>query len=238
MKTFSVFARTANRARIIRRLAEAVEFQYKEENPDFIITFGGDGTYLFSEYLHPGTPKLIVQDSLTCSKCCNDSLPDALEKMSLGETEVVEVMKLEVEIDQRRITAVNDITVRNQDPRHALRFTLSVNGDSSEDVLIGDGVVVATPFGSTGYYASVTGESFKTGMGVGFNNLTKRRKPILLERGGHLDVQVVRRDAHVCGDNRPDLCELHEGERMQICASDQVARLITRESLKTEEGVS
>ena len=50
--------------------ALAVEgFKIVDENPDFIVCYGGDGTVLFSERTIPEVPKLIIKTSRVCRKC-------------------------------------------------------------------------------------------------------------------------------------------------------------------------
>jgi len=45
----------------------------------------------------------------------------------------------------------------------------------SFEPLIGDGALLATPFGSTGYYESISGGTFTTGYGLAFNSVHRPR---------------------------------------------------------------
>ncbi len=40
-------------------------------NPDVVIAFGGEGTFLYSEMTYPGVPKVLVLHSSKCQKCKN-----------------------------------------------------------------------------------------------------------------------------------------------------------------------
>ncbi len=185
METFWVYARNEEKVPEVRESAEAMGFRADRQDPDFIISLGGDGTFLICERECPGVPKLPVRDSLICFKCHDEPLEAALRMIRRGEARVIERIKLEAAFGERRMPAANDVVVRNKDPRHALRFRLTINGKPLEELLIGDGVVVATPFGATGYFNSVTGETFQEGIGLALNNPTAGRAHRLLSRIFH-----------------------------------------------------
>ena len=151
-------------------------FLIVDENPDFIISYGGDGTILFSERRHPHVPKLIIKKENTCRKCdySIDQLPDILKKIRKGKYEMRHEMKLETVFKQRKLVGLNEMQIHAKLPISAIRFVLTVDGRIYEN-LIGDGVVIATPFGSTGYYKSTGGKQFTRGIGISFNNLHNQR---------------------------------------------------------------
>lgn len=227
LETYRVFAKNPDRMPAVRRIAERMGFEFDEDAPDFIVSLGGDGTFLICERRFPGVPKLLVRDSLICFKCCDEPMEELLRMVRRGDGLVEEIMKLRVEAGGERRTATNDAVVRNRDPRHALRFKLQVNGEAVDDLLIGDGIVVATPFGSTGYYSSVTGGTFERGIGVAFNNLTEPRGPLHLDDGAEVTLRVVRGEPYLAVDNHPDMPVLEEDDAATICRARQVARLLT-----------
>ncbi len=226
LNRFSICAKNPEESVPVRRQAESVGLVYDEADPDFIFSLGGDGTYLIAERRCPGVPKLLVRDSRICFKCHDEPLGDMLKMIAAGEGTIRKIVKLQARCRGSRLLAVNDVVVRNRDPRHALRFRLRIDGDDLGQVLIGDGIVVATSFGSTGYYHSVTGRSFRGGIGVGFNNLTKGRDPLELSEQAEVELEVVRSEAHVAADNHPELLEIGKGDVISVTVAEEVARLI------------
>ena len=226
MEKYAVFAKNPEKTDKVHRIATSEGFAHDEENPDFIISLGGDGTFLIAERKMPGVPKLLVRDSLICFKCHDESLEEMLDMMNAGRTKIVELPKLQARTGDETRAAVNDIVVRNRDPRHALRFRLSVDGEPVDDVLIGDGIIVATPFGSTGYYRSVTRSRLEDGIGVAFNNLTTRREPLHLDADARIKMTIVRSQATLSSDNHPDVDILEEGDTIVVSAADEVARML------------
>lgn len=94
------------------------------------------------------------------------------------------------------------------------------------DKFIGDGVVAATPFGSTAYYHSITRTTFDQGIGIAFNNCTGTTEPLRLGDNARLDVRIVRSDAHLSVDNHPELFALSEGDTVSVRRAEQETRLV------------
>ena len=65
-------------------------------------------------------------------------------------------MKLEAFVGRRNLLATNDIVIRNDYQLHSIRFKVKV-GKKNFGLLIGDGIVVSTPTGSTAYALSSGG---------------------------------------------------------------------------------
>ena len=122
--------------------------------------------------------------------------------------------------------ALNEIQVRAKLPINALRFSISVNGKEYCD-LIGDGVIVATPFGSTGYYKSTGGKKFTKGIGLSFNNLhNKRLKSFVSPEKSVIKTKIHRGPGWVVADNYERFFELKDGDISIIQKSENTARFI------------
>ncbi len=201
------------------------EFKYSENKPDIVISLGGDGTYLRSERKFPGFPKLIVRYNSICKKSEIDNLNKALKKLKKGKYKIKNNIKLETKIKRRKITCVNEFSVRNRYATTALRFYVWIN-DKRLDEIIADGVVVSTPFGSTGYYKSMGGKKFDKGIGIGFNNPTKRMKNLIVSENSKVEIKVVRGDAVFNADNNPQVILLQRSEIIKIRKSKNIARLV------------
>jgi NAD+ kinase len=203
-------------------------FKVVESDPDFIVCFGGDGTVLFSERSFPGVPKLIIKTSRVCRTCdyTLDDLKDLLSKIKDGDYQLHREMKLETIAKGEKLVGLNEIQVHLKLPISAVRFSLSVEGKEYED-LIGDGVIVATPFGSTGYYEATGGIKFETGIGVSFNNL--HRKKILsfvVPEDSVVELKISRGPAWLLADNNENFIELNAEDAVTIRKSGSVANFI------------
>ncbi len=194
--------------------------------PDFVASYGGDGTLMRAETAFPGVPKIALRDSQICKKC--SSLPNevVLDRVLLGEYKIEEMFKLSAQIKGEEITGFNDIVVHNKDPRHAIRYKILVDDKLIHHEIIGDGIVVATPFGSTGYYRSITDSFFETGIGLAFNNSTEQADHMILEEGSRIELSLTRGPAIVYADNHEKMFDMEEGDTVLIEKSKEKAKIV------------
>ncbi|MBR9692455.1 hypothetical protein GOV07_00810 [Candidatus Woesearchaeota archaeon] len=192
---------------------------YDEKTPEAILTYGGDGTLLHAEREFPGVPKLPLRASPTCQKCNDHEIEEALEALQKGTFEKETLIKLETEVDGEKLIALNDIIIRNENVEHAMRFSVAVDGNSVFDKLIGDGLVVATPFGSTAYFHSITKDTFDKGIGLALNNVTKDIDPLIIDEDCTITVTIERGPAVVAADNKRFQKSLATGETITITQS-------------------
>lgn len=228
-------------AKNIEPLVQSLGFEIVSLNPDTIISYGGDGTLLSSERKYPGIPKLPVRDSLICRKCANHDETYVLKQLLADKLELKEYRKLHTNIKNGDLFALNDFVIRNEEQIHSIRFKIFL-GDMLPpgELLIGDGIVVSTTFGSTGYFKNITGESFTEGFAVALNNTGGKNKVIYLDqdkddkRDGwdKLGFQLVRGKAALTFDNSEDIFHLPEETKLSFELSDQVARIYEADSLR------
>ncbi len=223
MKHIAVFGR--NGFDSLNGLLKKYGFVVDEINPEIVVSYGGDGTFLMSERAFPGIPKVLIRNSNICNKCHNHPTEHVLDKISKGDYKVVEHVKLKAGIKSKELICTNDFVIRNKLPTHALRFKMNINGESGDE-LIGDGVVISTVFGSSGYYYSIARRNFSRGIGVAFNNLHKEREHLNIGENDKIRVEIIRGDAVLVSDNDPTIIELKEGDIVEIEKCDDVARLI------------
>lgn len=212
----------------VNKLKETVKklgFQYSKLSPGIVISLGGDGTFLYSERKYPGIPKLLMRDSRICQKCNNLEFDEMLMKISLNDYTTVNHMKLEARYKNKKYTAVNDFVIRNKVPVQALRFEIIV-GNRPVQKLIGDGIVVSTPFGSTGYYNSISRMKFKKGIGIAFNNTTTPVKHLVLNESSIVKIKILRHKAYFGTDNDPAIKTLKPKESLTIRKSRSYAKIV------------
>ena len=206
----------------IVEIAEDRGIKITRKNPDFVITYGGDGTILMAERKFPGIPKVPIRNSKICSMCVSygkDNLGYVLDRLEKKDFCLEKSQKVEAIFKKKKLVAVNEIQIHNKDPRKAIRFSLEVKGQKLDEV-IGDGLIFSTPFGSTAYYRSLGLEPFKKGIRIGFNNVYPHREPIELR--GPANVEIIREKALLLCDNNGTI-NLKPGDRVEIYESTEKA---------------
>lgn len=211
----------------IKNLVISCGFEIVDSEADSVISFGGDGTLIASESVYPGIPKIVLKDSQTCKKCSELSNEDVLLCIRGGRYFFEEIIKIKAEAKGKEIYCTNEITVHNSDSRHAIRYTLSIDGKQVGNEIIGDGIIVATPsFGSTGYYRSITDSFFEVGIGLAFNNSIEQSDHMVLDEKRVIELSVTRGPAVVYADNQDEEIALAEGDTVKIRKSSQTAKIV------------
>ena len=131
---------------------------------DLVLSLGGDGTMLHTvQLVYPEPVPILGVNAgqlgyLTALE--PDELEPALPRLLAGDYSVSERMMLEVALTTadgtRREYALNEAVLEKREAGHLVRFDLSING-SAFTTYAADGVIVATPTGSTAYSFSARG---------------------------------------------------------------------------------
>jgi len=225
MKRIHIIGKDLEKIEGMKEILESHGFEYVEENPDVVITYGGDGMFLIAERMFPGVPKIPLKDSEVGNKCCDLDLGEVLERYSSGAFEIEEIRKLKAvhrgRFEVRELLGTNDIVIRNSLPTEAVRFNVGEIGE-----FIGDGVVVSTAYGSSGYFSSITGKEFEEGVGLAFNNVTESHEPLILSGEEKIEIKIIRGPAVLVADNNRDYINLENGDKVMIEQIDEVARRI------------
>ncbi|MDP6460534.1 MAG: hypothetical protein QGH59_02055, partial [Gemmatimonadota bacterium] len=139
-----------------------------------------------------------------------------LEKLACGELARTKCSKIRAEALGQSRVSLNDIMVHNANPTSGVRYRVWVDDREFGDEIVGDGVVVATPFGSSGYYRSITGGIFRIGLGLAFNNSTEQMDHIVLPESSVIRVRITRGPAMVASDNHPNTIPLERDDEVVI----------------------
>jgi len=146
-------------ARVLREAGTLVT----PRRADFAIVVGGDGVFSRVGSVE-AMPLLFVgsrSPTATGSKAYLaavqfEELRSALAQIESGNYRVVESKRLEVMRNSRRIGVVfTDVYLQRGSDSNCIRYTVRVKGKGVdvEEAAIGDGVVVTTAAGATGYYS-------------------------------------------------------------------------------------
>lgn len=213
----------------VERELKKFNLQLEKRNPEVIISYGGDGTILYSERMYPGIPKVFIRHSKTCEKCSVHNYSKTLGKLSEGRFEVFDQIKVEGIVNgdkKKRLIGMNEINICHKTPLKTIRLEVQVNGRIIQKEVIGDGVLVATPFGSTAYYYSITRKTFKKGLGIAFNNSRQQIRNIVVGENSIIKIKVLRDGGLMAADNNPRMISVKEGDVIEIKKAKNKAKII------------
>ena len=143
-----------------------------------------------------------------------------LEKLFNGELSETLLSKMIATTDDgRELCGINDIVLSRKLIASAIRYRIWVNGELLRSQVVADSLVVSTPFGSTGYFQSITHGTFQVGLGVAFNNAMDLYSHVIIPAESQLTVELLRGPAVLVADNDPNSFELNTGNRLRICES-------------------
>jgi NAD+ kinase len=219
----------------IARVLAMFDLDIDNNKPDFVITYGGDGTILKAERIYPGIPKITIRNSEKCSKCnySENELEDVLIKIDNGTYKLKEEKKLETTFQGKKYLSLNEAQIHNYSPLKAVRFSvyMKVYMDNLPlfDNIIGDGVVIATPFGSSAYFSSIGGEQFEKGIGIGLNNpYNVKSKPVIIDSGFDPEIHIIilRDDGLLLFDNDENIIKTMGGDDIKVEISKNTAKFV------------
>ena len=205
--------------------ALGIEVVPVDDSPDFVVCYGGDGSLLGADRDFPTTPKLPIRRNDLYEKCPVHRDEAVFERVLSGNQEIVRLPRLTAIAGPVKLHAINDVVFHNAKPTSAVRYRIRIDDAPYSEEIVGDGLVAATPFGSSAYYRSITNSVFRVGMGVAFNNSTESVNHLVLDPASVVLVTVTRGPAVVLADNSPEEIEMEEGDELVIRFSSQNAEI-------------
>jgi len=198
---------------------------------DAIVTIGGDGTVLLAQQKAPDVPMLGI--NMGGRGFLADVGPaevrEALRKLLGGELPIRERAKLAVEIAGKRLPdALNEAVVRAASMGHMLAYRVLVDGQVVEATR-GDGVIVATPTGSTAYSLAAGGPIIDLRLDalVVTPVCTSHPyvAPLVVPGDSRIEVEIVRRDATVIVDGQ-FIAKVEPGDKLLFYRSEKSAKFL------------
>ena len=218
--------------------AAAMGYQTVDEaglrTADVCLVFGGDGTILrgLGRLLGTQVPTLGVNYGNVgfLAALGRDDWSSGLESILRGDYRVVELLTVDVQVNGRSFTAVNDVILSRVAPRHVLQLEYEVAGVTVGSMFC-DGLIIASPTGSTAYNLSCGGPIVEWNAGVLVLNFIAPHslgfRPVVLRPDHVITARNVSplQEAEVVadGDSVGTLCC---GDEVRIAAGPQVARLM------------
>jgi NAD+ kinase len=124
---------------------------------------------------------------------------------------------------------MNEFNVHMGNINSAVRLKVWIDDEAfaDGDEIIGDGVVVSTPFGSTAYFNQITRGIFYSGFGIAFKNTTELTSHLVVPDRVTIRVLITRGPAMLAYDNCPDYIKLDEGDMLAMVKHATPATILT-----------
>lgn len=143
-----------------KRLEGVTAFSSLTEAPDVILCMGGDGTILrggqYALRWHAPLLGVNLGNMGFLAESESEDLEGTLQRLLEGRYELDERPLLAVESGEGRWLALNDVVISRGGYSRLITVTALVDGEAAGRY-VADGVIVATPTGSTGYSLSAGG---------------------------------------------------------------------------------
>ena len=210
------------------------------EAADLVIAVGGDGTMLYASRLVAGRDIPLLGINRGRLGFLADITPGEmlrrLDEVLAGDYDEDRRLMLEAVIDTdgeapRRALALNDVVLQKRDTGRMLDFENWVDG-IYVNTHGGDGIVIATPTGSTAYALSGGGPIIHPSLDaitlVPICPHTLSDRPIVIRADSSIEIRVLERPdtrAEVACDGVP-LGELAAGARLRVRAAREQVMLI------------
>ena len=201
---------------------------------DLCIVFGGDGAVLraLSRFVDGTVPVLGVNYGNVgfLASLSREEWEAGLEPMLEGEHRVIQLLTVDAQVNGRQITAVNDVILSRVHPRHVLNLQYEVAG-VTVGTMFCDGLIIASPTGSTAYNLSCGGPIVEWDAGVLVLNFIAPHslgfRPVILRPDHVITARNVspQQEAEIVVDG--DTCgRLCCGDEVRIAAGRKRARLM------------
>ncbi|MBR0507568.1 MAG: NAD(+)/NADH kinase [Clostridia bacterium] len=203
------------------------------DEPSVIVAVGGDGNFI-------RTAQIACREDLplfgvNCGRIgfltewTEDRFPEALKRIKDGAYSIEQRSMLTVSVNGERMRdCLNDLLVYKHSFSGVAKITLSLNGQETGE-LFGDGVVIATSTGATGYSLSAGGPILSDGLDAMVITPicahTLHFRPIVASISS--EVAIVMGDrGHLAADG-DRFRAVSAGDRITVTSSDRVTRLMT-----------
>ncbi|MBA3808554.1 MAG: NAD(+)/NADH kinase [Solirubrobacterales bacterium] len=121
---------------------------------ELCIVLGGDGTILRALQAYTGTDVPVFAINFGAigflATVEPQDIEEGIRRAFAGEFELLRLPGIGVELGERRLTAINDVAIHRKVGERVAELAYTLDGEEAGRVRC-DGLVVATPAGSTGY---------------------------------------------------------------------------------------
>jgi len=214
--------------------ATVIEFDQFQKTVDVLLALGGDGTVLFCARLLAGADVPILGINLGSlgflTGIGEDALEQALDTLAAGKCRhelrsVADCTVLRTGKPAVSYRVLNDAVIGFGGSSHIIKLGLSVNGEPITSFAC-DGMIIATPTGSTGHALASGGPIIQPGAGVfGVSVIcphTLSNRPLILPDSHTIEITVQHTHKKlVFSADGQDVEELDAGDAVRIVRSDK-----------------
>ncbi len=214
----------------------AVPEEELAQQADAVLALGGDGTILRTARLAGGSQKPILGINTGglgfLAELSNQNITAALERLKKGDYRLEERMVLQAEIKTtgQKFFSLNDVVVEKGEVRRLLKLSLAVNGEYICSYA-SDGLVIATPTGSTAYSLSVGGPIINPKMAltivVPISPHSLASRPLIFEPEDVLEVTLSQpeKEAFLTVDGQVSV-RITSADRLEVKKAPYSVRLV------------
>jgi NAD+ kinase len=203
------------------------------EQPDLCLVLGGDGSILYAlrRYAETGVPVFGVNFGTVgfLAAIEREQAEAGIRRAFAGEIETIDLPGLEVRAEAGSAVGLNDITFTRRPHGRVAELSYRIAGEEVGHVRC-DGVVAATPTGSTGYNLANSGPILAWGVEgyvvsyIAPHSLTARALVVAPGDVLHVGNATGREPVEIATDGDP-LGELAPGFEAEVCFRRGVGRL-------------
>ena len=217
------------------QLVASKEHKSFTDTVDLIIVFGGDGTLLNSarQYLEYEIPILGVNMGnvgfLTDIK--TDNFEESLKEILKGNYKIEERNLVSAQYNDNHIYGLNEVVIHSGAYAQLMRYRLNVNNKVVYEQR-SDGLIIATPTGSTAYALSAGGPIIHPSLDVWTilpmlpQSLSSR--PFIISSNENVEIELFdgpSDNAKICVDGQDDI-DLPYGVKITISKMHKTLRLV------------
>lgn len=202
------------------------------DDVDMVLAMGGDGTVLRALEMLPQCPVVAVNFGKVGFLTAGDrsDLETILARLAAGEFFISERLMLACDHPWGSSRVINEIDIRT---RHRLIFTDVFVNDARIRTIQGDGVVVGTPTGSTGFLLATGAPIVMPGVrciildGINEFNFSSRALILGPDARIRLHINPETRDPSIyCTADGRELGQLVPGQEVFIRCAEHTAKLV------------
>jgi NAD+ kinase len=213
--------------------AEGVDVTAEHTVPDICLVLGGDGSILHAlrRYARTEVPVFGVNFGTVgfLAAVERDQAAEGIRRALAGEIETIDLPGLEVKVDGKAQIGLNDITLARRPHDRVAELSYRIAGEEVGHVRC-DGLVAATPVGSTGYNLANQGPILAWGVKgyvvsyISPHSLTARALVVAPGDVLHVLNAPEREPVEVAVDGGK-IADLAAGAALEVRFHDKVSRL-------------
>ena len=203
-----------------------------ELSGDTLIVLGGDGTILYA-LQHVNIPIFPINTGsvgFLSETAANENYDEYLTNLEEGKYEIEDVQRLDLFCNNLKMgTALNEVVLHAAHVSKIQTFEIKVNKQSIETVR-SDGIIIATPTGSTAYAMSVGSPIINPNVPcfviVAIAPYSMNSRPIIISDKGMLTIKILTEKETVMVMDGQEEISINMEDNIELKRSEEPAKII------------